>query len=746
MSLDLTLIYPQFNFEMNKPSDQNIYEFENFRLDASHLMLFKDDCEIPLAPKVVETLLVLVESGGEVVGKDDIMQKVWGDSFVEESNLSQNLHRLRKILGSTKDGRPFIETLRRRGYRFVPDVRIIELKKAGKTSGVFIPPVEENPTFQPTLYPNRETQKTVLPTAAAKFSSRAIFFAISAFVLVSLLGFAVNSGWQQNNSSPAENKLRRLTESGNLSGAAISPDGNSLAYVVQDENKFSLRLKNIQTESEIVIIAPTDTRLGSVRFSPDGNFIYHARGNEIFQMPVFGGEARKIASNIWSNFSVSPDGKYVAFPRGAPSENTSSIIVASTDDGGEREVSKRTSPDFYTHWGPAPDFSPDGVHLTAAAGRSGEAKMKVVQINLQTGNETALEMQAEWENIEYLNWKDTDELLISAQKKGEDKNQIWNVKLPEGAVERVTNDFNDYLDFTLSGDKISVVQETENLHLWLYDAESGRARQITNGISRAAGRYGLAIAPDNRVVFTARDKNSYDIFSVDPDSGNTSRLTENAGRRNFGAVVSPDNRLIAFVSDRTGSPRLWLMNTDGTAARRLTNSPEEMETTEDAPYFSADGKWIFYVFYQAGKGALRKIPVDGSGESAAVSETDKNVFEPVPSPDGKLLAHAVYNENAAAPWQIAVKSLEDKTAPEKFFDFPAFRLRVRWMADSKKVVAVDDKNGGYNLWETNLTNGERKPVTDFKGEKVYRFDVSPDRRFYVLSRGNYFYDAILIQR
>ncbi|MBA2494766.1 MAG: winged helix-turn-helix domain-containing protein [Acidobacteria bacterium] len=126
MSLDLDLIYSQFNFKVDKSDKSKVYEFENFRLDAVHLMLYQKDEEIPLVPKAVETLLVLVEKRGEILSKDELMKAIWTDSIVEEGNLAQYLHLLRKILGETKDGKPFIETFRRRGYRFYGEVSIAD--------------------------------------------------------------------------------------------------------------------------------------------------------------------------------------------------------------------------------------------------------------------------------------------------------------------------------------------------------------------------------------------------------------------------------------------------------------------------------------------------------------------------------------------------------------------------------------------------------------------------------------------
>jgi DNA-binding winged helix-turn-helix (wHTH) protein/Tfp pilus assembly protein PilF/TolB-like protein len=118
MSLDLKSNLHQINLSLVKPSSRSIYEFDDYRLEAEHLMLYRGGTAVSLTPKQVETLLALVEKKGQIVSKDDLMARLWGDSAVEESNLIQNIYVLRKTLGLSSDGRPVIETFRRRGYRF----------------------------------------------------------------------------------------------------------------------------------------------------------------------------------------------------------------------------------------------------------------------------------------------------------------------------------------------------------------------------------------------------------------------------------------------------------------------------------------------------------------------------------------------------------------------------------------------------------------------------------------------------
>ena len=107
---------------MNRPG-KRFYLFDGFRVDVNERLLFKDNREVSLTPKVFDTLLVLLENSSHVMTKKELMQHVWPDSFVEENNLAQNISILRKALGETKEGEHYIQTVPKRGYRFVGDVR-----------------------------------------------------------------------------------------------------------------------------------------------------------------------------------------------------------------------------------------------------------------------------------------------------------------------------------------------------------------------------------------------------------------------------------------------------------------------------------------------------------------------------------------------------------------------------------------------------------------------------------------------
>jgi len=102
-----------------------VYEFGPFRMDPDRQVLYRENQPVPIPPKAFETLLALVRRSREIVSKDELLKEVWPDSFVEESNLSQNIFLLRKALGDTAENRQYIVTLPGRGYRFAAQVRTV---------------------------------------------------------------------------------------------------------------------------------------------------------------------------------------------------------------------------------------------------------------------------------------------------------------------------------------------------------------------------------------------------------------------------------------------------------------------------------------------------------------------------------------------------------------------------------------------------------------------------------------------
>jgi len=110
--------------------EKELYEFGPFRIDPEKRLLLRDNQPVPLQLKAFETLLMLVRHSEQVVLKDEIMKAVWPDTFVEESNLTQNIFVLRKTLGAIGGDHPYIVTIPGRGYRFSEKVRLVSEDEA----------------------------------------------------------------------------------------------------------------------------------------------------------------------------------------------------------------------------------------------------------------------------------------------------------------------------------------------------------------------------------------------------------------------------------------------------------------------------------------------------------------------------------------------------------------------------------------------------------------------------------------
>ena len=139
--------------------DKHLYEFGPFRIDTAERLLFRGDEMIPLTPKAIDTLLALVSSGGRVLEKDELIKMVWPGSFVEEGGLTQNISLLRKVLGGTSGEFQYIETIPKRGYRFV-----VPAKDGLAPNGAEKPVIAPDP--QPPVPPNRARRRAAWAASA----------------------------------------------------------------------------------------------------------------------------------------------------------------------------------------------------------------------------------------------------------------------------------------------------------------------------------------------------------------------------------------------------------------------------------------------------------------------------------------------------------------------------------------------------------------------------------------------------
>jgi Tol biopolymer transport system component/DNA-binding winged helix-turn-helix (wHTH) protein len=725
-------------------SSTKLYEFGAFRLDAVERVLWRGEEMIALPPKVFDTLWMLVKEGGRIVSKSELMDAVWADAIVEESNLSQNIYMLRRTLGVDEQGRQFIETIPRRGYRFAAPVRLLEEGANNGTNGSQTLPATQSAA--PTSAP---TEKEIRPRPPL----RAALLAGLGAVILSALGFGVYQfvirRGEKVRIAPIEQvRLQRLTDSGDVVYPTISPDGVSLAYVRLENKEGSVWIKQIETGRSIQILLPSRASYRSLAFSPDGQYLFFREEEDpgaIYQTTALGGATKKIADNVWSDFSVSPNGRQLAFIRRDAARNSQSLVLADLDGGAEREIVERRSPVEFS--GGAPAWSPDGSKIVVAAGA---AQRNLLIVDVSTEEETELRTAGLWRAIAKALWTpDGRHLIFSARATNEPTSQLWMLAYPDGDVRRLTNDLEGYFWISLSSDGRKLVTRQQRIfsHLWLApEGDVKNARQLTFGVRNLDGYSGLTWTPDGRIIFSAFADNVTNLYSMSADGGNRVQLTANAGQDNHYPAVSNDGRHIVFTSNRDESRQVWRMDIDGRNQKQLTFGGERKDSAQYTA-LSPDGREVFFIKRGAGPPSIWKVSIDGSDPVPVSRLTDASAEGGLSiSPDGKWLAYQ-HVSTARKPREdntlkIGLLPTTGATEP-RLFDLSTRRPIIQWSADS---AAFDYAAGIFNtsiLWRQPTDGGQPQRICDFP-DRVFNFAWSRDGKNLAVSRGKLQGDALMI--
>lgn len=766
----------------------HLYEFGPFHLNAGERLLLRGHQVVPLTPKVFDTLLALVEHHGHVLEKDELMKTLWPDSFVEESSLSQNISLLRKALGEGNSERQYIETIPRRGYRFVADVRVVESESTDivieqRTAARVIIEEEEISDANQNGFANEAAQTEIVPsngraasptgiittaaeskaalstsTARPSFLKRhqkPFAFALAAFALALIaLPFNLKSRLAENfsrNKAQAHFtsiNITKLTDVGRVKHLAISPDSKHVGYVLEGRGGQSLWVKQVASTSNVEILPPVEVEYDGITFSRDGDFIYYITRPRngplgvLYRVPFLGGTPIKVKEDVDSPITFSPDTKQYAFIRGYPERSELALIIADIDGSAERELSARAQPDSYSFAGPA--WSPDGKTIACAVSNSTpiDSNVKLVGIDVSSGVERPLSAQG-WGWISQVAWLgDGSGVIFPAWNQNSPviNDQIWFVSYPGGEARKITNDLNGYHSVSVGADSntLVTVQADRLANFWVVpNGDANRATKITHGAGDILGEfYGMSLAPDGRIVYTSTVITASNIWIMEADGSRRKQLTfEVPG--NFHPAVSPDGRYIVFVSRSTGRRNIWRMDVDGSNLKQLTDGEGEI-----TPSVSPDSRWVFYISYFQGKPFLWKISIDG-GEP--VQFTSEHTVRPAVSPDGKLIA-CFRLDNASRRLKAWVISSEDGEPLKSFEQVEAAsNSALRWSTDGRALTYIGATDNGSNIWSQPLDGGSPKQLTNFNSDQIFRFDWSRDGKHLVCERGTNINDIVLIR-
>jgi Tol biopolymer transport system component/DNA-binding winged helix-turn-helix (wHTH) protein len=764
------------------------YEFGPFRVDLANRILFRDGAAIPLAPKVLDALFLLIANPGRILEKGELMNQLWPDCFVEEGNLTQIVFQLRKALGESAAKQQYIETIPKRGYRFVADIKPVKaapdqrvvysnepprvLEAANGDSGAdaddFLEDQKESESAVPdevadfpsrprgTYGPARESpwqsEATNHPRRAGANRKRiAVGAAVVSVSAAAIFALAHFLPWKLLTGGSAATKVpqvRLLTSSGKAQRPTLSQDGKYISYVIEEAGKQSVWMRPVNSTSDAQVVPPSDVFIRGVTFSPDGGFLYYVAleaeqlSGSLYQVPVLGGTPRKILSGVGSAITFSPDGKRFAFVRVAAETKEDTLITANADGSDERRLVARKSPDFFSVRGPA--WSPDGKRIALSAGKSvpGDSNMFVVTVDASTGVETRLGSQS-WAAAGGTAWvKDGSAVVVVAWHPDSPvfANQLWRLSYPNGEVSRVTNNLTSHYGVSIAADRDELISARSDriTRLWVApNGDASQARLIKSGYGdNYSETFGLCWTPDNRLVYGSHASGNSDIWVMGSDGANPRQLTYDS-RREIEPAASPDGRYIVYSSQGAGSSYVWRMDADGRNPKQLTRGK-----FDDLPTVSPDGRWVVYTSYDAAdKLTLWKVSIDG-GEPTQL--TRQSTFSPVVSPDGKSIA-CLYKGEKDSRYFAAIVPFEGGE-PVKIFKempFPAWGL-ARWTPDGRALTYIVTKEGVSNIWLQPVDGGKPRQLTSFKEDQIYRLAWSRDGKLLAFDRGMTINDVILI--
>jgi Tol biopolymer transport system component/DNA-binding winged helix-turn-helix (wHTH) protein len=647
------------------------YEFDHFRLDPARRRLLRDGELLPLPPKVFDLLLVLVQHAGQPQEKNDLIKVIWPDTFVEEANLNVNVSALRKALGEKPNEHRYIETMPRRGYRFVSNVREVEPEEEnaslenvrtavepGSAEFAVHPPPAEDARPVPSI-PSQPSRRLSLGWIVAVISAGVVIVAV-------ILGLLFFGRKEPPHAAVSVSQLTSLP--GREVSPAFSPDGNQIAFAWSGEadgnEDIYVRLVD---GSNLVRLTDNPAEDLNPVWSPDGRriafFRHSAQKAGIYLIPSLGGAERKLADTFANRFALaprnyidwSPDGQWIAASDKSSAHEPFRIAVLSPETGERRWVS---APPASTIGDLSPAFSPDGkklafVHVSSAV---------VEDIYVMPTNGGAPQ-RLTFDNalINNLTWTaDGREIVFSARRNL--AQGLWKIPVaggkPEWIAEAGSGVF--YPVVAPHGNRIAYSQVASDINLWQVDLTSpGKAsRSLRKLVASTQAEIGPQYSPDgNKIVFVSNRSGSYEIWMCDREGGNQVQLTTFRGPVAGSPRWSPDGRQIVFDSRPDGNPDIFAINSEGGMPRRLTSDASE----DVVPNWSQDGRWIYFTSNRTGRMEIWKMASIG-GEATQV--TRDGGFEAVESLDGQWLYYAKARGSSAI-WRVPTAGGE----PSFVFDF-----------------------------------------------------------------------------
>jgi Tol biopolymer transport system component/DNA-binding winged helix-turn-helix (wHTH) protein len=612
------------------PASSHIVRFSHFELDLRSGELSSNGRRRTLPEQPLQILRVLLDRPGELVTRDELRERLWpADTFVDfEHGLNAAVKRLRDALGDSADVPRLIETVPRRGYRFIAPVSHVDRE----------------------LAVNRESES---PSAPPRRRARAAAISITGVCAITAAAWWF---WPRPLPPAASQVVVPLTT---LKGVEVyptlSPDGEQVAFDWDGNtgDNRDIYLKTIGA-SEVRRLTTSPHRDTYPAWSPDGRQIAFARIRDplaavqtvYLVSPLTGAERKIIDFPINGRVAWTPDGKWLAvgrnpgrtnaFPPSSPGNG--GIYLIPVQGGEPRALTTIKGP--HSHFNPA--LSPDGRRVAYIACRAtASCNIEVAALDANVGvTGSALPLVEREKSISGLAWDPEGRSIVYAVEPAPPASYLWRVRAdgrrtPErlevagiGALMPGIALRRDRLAFALLRNAVSI-HALDSTH------------SSPGVLISTFWDWHPSYSPDGTLIAfsSSRSADAVEIWLSGADGSAPRQLTHGPGQWQGSPAWSPDGWRIAFDSRHgDGTWSIWTIDVEGGSPRQVTREGGD----ENMPGWSHDGRWIYFVSDQGRGRDVWRIPADG-GTPERITRAGCGLVYPFESVDGRELLYKAVN-------------------------------------------------------------------------------------------------------
>jgi Tol biopolymer transport system component/DNA-binding winged helix-turn-helix (wHTH) protein len=703
----------------------HIIRFGTFEVDLQAEELRKNGLKLRLRGQPFQVLAILLERPGELVTREQLQQRLWPEgTFVDFGHsLNTAVNKIREVLGDSAENPRYVETLPRRGYRFIPSVEAMNRSI----------PSEKAPPAVDTLANNNGAQAVLAHTQVGGTGRRKRWPWIVAAVLVAAGGMA---GWHfRPKSTPKVWRAVPLTTyPGFELDPALSPDGNQVAFSWNGEKQdnFDIYIKLIDSSAPHRLTTDLAEDV-SPAWSPDGRtlaflrWMGHGR-NELRLIPALGGPERKLADTLILDLGLlrlpiawSPDGRWIVVSHREPGDAAEGLFLVSALTG-EKQRLTRSAQGFYGDRMPA--FSSDGRTL-AFSRFHGFSVSEVYLLPLSTNFEPTGAPRRLTNDQSAANpvWPHDGRHILYVSGDGIRPSELRMMNLSgSGGPQPVPLRRDDIIPQLSLSHHLVYSRHSSDTNIYRAEVPSkGQPASQLHGLPLISSTFddsGPRFSPDGKkIAFGSNRSGPGEIWIADADGSNPMKLTSFGGPLVGVLNWSPDSQRLVFHARPGGQADLFTIPASGGEPKRLT-----ADRADDAsPSYSHDGRWIYFTSMRSGQAEVWKMPA-GGGEATRL--TWGGGLRPLECPDGKNIYYSRWNAGEGI-WKVPAQGGEEVRVTGPLSGWPSFDVT----ADGIFYAAAPNSRDQGLILFFDFSTGRSRPVVVTDRPIGGGLSISPDHRF-----------------